>query len=227
MIEQIVLPPDLSTVIGSEKQEFAVKADRDNPSKNSFSLISLGAVFVFISSIATFFIMNPILHGKDLNIKINGVDTVVNAGNLNPIIVPMIIVGLFFVIGVSVLIYGIYSLLKKGGYFVGTSARLIKYREGKIKSIDWGQFTGNIEVSGKTEKGNIALEMKTGRIVSRRAGSSRMGRGHNIEKYVPDVTYMGGVPNPFEIEQICRKNIKAMNPTPATTDQAVKSSQTI
>jgi hypothetical protein len=38
---------------------------------------------------------------------------------------------------------------KKGGYFVGTQVRLIHYQKGIIRSIDWEQFSGDIEVSSK------------------------------------------------------------------------------
>ena len=40
--------------------------------------------------------------------------------------------------------------------------------------------------------------MKTGRMVSRKSGSS----------YVPDVVYILGIPAAYEIEQICRKRIE-------------------
>lgn len=103
---------------------------------------------------------------------------------------------------------GIYMMRKKGGYFVGTQTRLIHYRKGTIRSIDWEQFSGDIEVSGNDEKGNISLQMRSGKMVSRNKGSS---------KYVPNVVYMTRIPNPFEVERICRKRIKENDPTPAVT----------
>jgi hypothetical protein len=44
--------------------------------------------------------------------------------------------------GRAMLAGGIRSLFRKGGYFVGTSTRLIHSYKGKIRSIDWEQFSG-------------------------------------------------------------------------------------
>ena len=60
---------------------------------------------------------------------------------------------------------GTSLIFKKGGYFVGTPTRLVRYQNGNIRSIDWEQFSGDIEVSGRDPKGNISLQMRTGRVV--------------------------------------------------------------
>ena len=97
-------------------------------------------------------------------------------------------------------------MFRKGGYFVGTPLRLIHYYKGKMRSIDWEQFSGDIEVNGDINKGSISLKMRTGRMVSRKNGP---------DQYVPDTIYMSKIPNAFEIERICRKRIKENDPTPA------------
>ena len=74
-----------------------------------------------------------------------------------------------------------------------------------MRSIDWEQFSGDIEVSGNVNKGNVSLQMRTGKMVSKKNGPDR---------YVPDVIYMSKIPNAFEIERICRKRIKENDPTP-------------
>ena len=89
---------------------------------------------------------------------------------------------------------------------MGTPLRLIHYHKAKMRSIDWEQFSGDIEVKGDINKGSIVLKMRTGRMVSRKNGPDR---------YVPDVIYMSKIPNAFEIERICRKRIKENDPTPA------------
>ena len=101
-------------------------------------------------------------------------------------------------------------MFRKGGYFVGTPLRLIHYRKGSIKSMDWEQFTGNMEISAKTrtQTGSISLQMRTGRMVSRKNGPDR---------YVPDVIYLSEVPYAQEIERICRRRIKENDPTPPST----------
>ena len=90
--------------------------------------------------------------------------------------------------------------------------RLIHYHKGNIRSIDWEQFSGDIELSGNNQKGNISLQMRTGRMVSRKNGPDR---------YVPDVIYISKIPNVFEIEKICRKRIKENDPTPPTTGHII------
>lgn len=101
--------------------------------------------------------------------------------------------------------FGIYSLLKKGGYFIATPLRLITFQNGTVRSIDWEQFSGDIEINGNEFEGNLALQMRTGRMISSKNSGSR---------YVPDTIYLTGIPNVFEIEQICRKRIKENDPTP-------------
>jgi hypothetical protein len=119
--------------------------------------------------------------------------------------VPALIIGLFILIGLGLFGSGLYLLFKKGGYFVGTPTRLISLQKGKYRSVDWEQFSGDIEVTGNERKGTIRLGMRTGKIVSSKNGPDR---------YVPDELYISGIPNVFEIEQSCRKRIKENDPTP-------------
>jgi len=176
MIENTRLPANLITIVGSESKDFAVKAGRAQPRKQSYALIIFGAFWTAFTS------------------------------NLEPILFPALIIGLFVLIGIGMLSGGIYSLFKKGGYFVGTSTRLIHSYKGKIRSIDWEQFSGDIELSGDTLTGSISLQMRTGRMVSRKNGPDR---------YVPDVIYISKIPYVFEVEKICRRRIKENDPTPA------------
>jgi len=148
--------------------------------------------------------------GKEVHFTSNGVPKVASLENLSPIIIPAIIIGFFVLIGIGIISWGIYSVFKKGGYFVGTPTRLVNFQNGNIKSIDWEQFSGYIEVNGNTQKGNILLQMRTGQMVSRKNGPNR---------YVPDVVYISEVPNVYEIEEICRKRIKENDPTPTTSAQ--------
>jgi len=195
MIENISLPQDLSVNIGSESKDFAVKASRAQPLKKSFSLIIFGTVWLAFTSIFLFSFLTS-----------NGAPTVADTGNLD--LMPVLIIGIFVLVGIGMLGFGIYSLFRKGGYFVGTPTRLVNYQKCNIRSIDWEQFSGDIKVNGNAQKGNISLKMRTGRMISRENGPDR---------YVPDVIYISGIPNVFEIEQICRKRIKENDPTPPTT----------
>ena len=207
-MENTILPQDLSSTVGSENKDFSVKAKRAQPLKKSFSIILFGTVWTAFTSIFVFAFLGPIFQGKEVHFKSNGVPTVASPDNLGPIVMPAIFIGIFVLVGIGMLSWGIYSIFKKGGYFVGTPTRLVHYQNGNIRSIDWEQFSGDIEVNGNAQKGNISLQMRTGRMVSRK---------NEPDRYVPDVIYISEIPNVYEIEQICRKRIKENDPTPTTT----------
>lgn len=201
-----MLPQQLSYSIGSESKDFAVMAGRAQPLKSSLSIIFLGTVWTAFTSFFVVLFLGPLFLGKEVHFKVNGVPTVASLHNLDPIIMPAIFISVFVLIGIGMLLLGIYSLFQNGGYFVGTPARLIHFNKGNIRSIDWEQFSGDIEVNGDTIKGSISLQLRTGRMVSRKNGP---------DMFVPDVIYIAEIPDVFEVEQICRKRIKENDPTPA------------
>jgi len=208
MVENTRLPEALSSIIGSESKDFAIKAGRAQPRKISLSLILFGIAWTAFTSIFVVVFLGPLFVGKEVHFESNGVPTVASPDNLGPILVPALIIGLFVVIGIGMISFGIYSMSKKGGYFVGTPLRLIHYHKGNIRSIDWEQFSGDIALSGDRQKGNISLQMRTGKMVSRKNGP---------DKYVPEVIYISEIPYVFEIEKICRARIKENDPTPPAT----------
>lgn len=212
MIDDIFLPDDLNTVIGSEKKEFAVKAKRAQPGKASVFLILFGLAWLAFTSIFFVAFLGPLFVGKEVGFTTNGVETVAGPDNLGPILMPALIIGIFVLVGVALLGFGIYTLLKKGGYFVGTPTRLIHYQNGSVRSIDWEQFSGDIEVKGDELQGNIALQMRTGRMVSSK---------NSPDRYVPDTIYISGIPDVFDIEQVCRKRIKENDPTPPAIERDI------
>jgi len=207
MTENITLPPNLNAAIGSEKKDFAVKAGRAQPRKNSISTIRFGVVWTAFTSIFVFTFLGPLFQGEEVHYELNGVPTVASPDDLDSILMPGIIIVVFVLIGISVLSWGIYLLFKKGGYFVGTPTRLVHYQNGNIRSIDWEQFSGEIELNGNDHKGNISLQMRTGRMVSRK---------NEPDRYVSDVIYISEISNVFEVEQFCRRRIKENDPTPPT-----------
>jgi hypothetical protein len=109
---------------------------------------------------------------------------------------------LFVGIGVVVFLYGVYMLLQKGGYFIATKSGLIKYRKGKIKITDWHQFSGNTKVTNHNLYGNIAMELITGKYVSRHNDSD------NSKRYVPDIIHIVGIENPIQIANKCKLHIE-------------------
>jgi hypothetical protein len=205
MIENISLPEELSLALGSESKEFAVISNHAQPPGKSVSSILFGVVWLAFISIFVFLFLGPLFKGEEVHFTADDVPVVAGPGNLGPITGPAIFLGIFLLIGIGVLGSGIYSLFKKGGIFVGTATRLVHFNKGNIRSIDWEQFSGDIEVKGKTQNGTITLVMRTGKMVSRKNGPDR---------YVPDIIYISGIPDVFEVEQICRKRIKENDPTP-------------
>lgn len=199
------LPQRLEQIVGAETKEFAVKTTRLQPIKKTLSLFIFGTFWLTITGIVGFAFFGPILMGEEVHFTSNGVPGVAGPGNLKPLMMPGIIVIVFTIIGVALLIGSINILFSSGGYFVGTPTRLIFYNNGISRSIDWEQFSGDIEVSGTDQKGTIAIQMRTGTTDS-------------DNNYTPGIVYICGVPDVFEIEQICRKRIKENDPTPVSTN---------
>ncbi|MDR2861531.1 MAG: hypothetical protein LBV07_03160 [Syntrophobacterales bacterium] len=198
------LPPELQSVIGAEKIDFSVLAKRNKPANQSIYIIFFGLVWTAFTSIFVIGFFGPLFKRGEVHFKVNGVPTTGSWENLEPMIFPALLIGVFVLVGIGILSWGLYSFFQKGGYFVGTASRLLSYHKGKIYSFDWEQFTGNMEINKK--KGDISLQLRYGKMVSRK---------NSPDKFVPDIVYISGTPDILEIEKICRKRIKENDPTPA------------
>ena len=206
MLDKYDLPQNLLTVIGEEKIDFSVKAKRAKPVKNSMGVIFFGAIWTAFTSIFVYAFLGPLFVGEEVHFTSNDIPTVASPDNLEPIILPAIIIGVFVLIGLLMLGFGLYSLFRKGGYFVGTPLRLISYQNGNVRSIDWEQFSGDIVVKGNEINGDLSLQMRTGKMVSSK---------NNRNRYVPETIYLTGIPDVYQVEKICRARIKENDPTPA------------
>lgn len=198
MPANIALPQELSSSLGNEAQDFAVKAERALPVRKCVSLIVLGLLWTVFMSMFWVTLLGPVLMGQEATFKVNGVQTAVGPGNLAPLLFPGIVIGVLTLAGLVFLLWGVVSLFREGGYFVGTASRLVFFKNGNIRSMDWGNFSGDIDIHGNDQKGDISLRMSSGKMES-----SRYGR----DRYVADMIYMAGIPNVFEIEKIIRKRI--------------------
>lgn len=198
------IPSDFQSVIGSEKMDFSIIAKRKKPLKKSFFIIAFGMFWTGFISIFVVVFLGPIFRGEEAHFTTNGVPTTASWDNFKPMIGPALIIGFFVLIGLAMLFWGFYSMLQKGGYYVGTPNRLIHYYKGNITSYDWEQFSGNMEVN--SIKGDISMELRTGSMESTR---------NRPDKYVPNIVYISGVEGVLEIAEICRKRIKENDPTPA------------
>ncbi len=197
------LPQDLRRVIGDEKIEFSVFAKRKQPKQSSYGTIIFALLWLTIPSIASYIFFKPLFVGEEVHFEVDDVPTTASWDDFEPMLIPSLLLILFLVIGIAVLIGGLISLFKKGGYYVGTKTRLINYRKGMIKYYDWEQFTGNIEVNFK--KKNISLEMRRGRM---------RHRDDRSDEFVPEVLHLSGIEDIVQVERICRERIKENDPTP-------------
>jgi hypothetical protein len=204
-MEERGLPVELRNMIGSEEIDFEVKAAHAKPLRSAWFFILFGAAWTAFSMIFVIAFLGPLFLGQEVHFESNGVPTTASPDNLSPIILPAIIIGIFVLIGIIFMAWGTASLFVRGGYFIGTTTRLISFNNGKLRSIDWEQFSGDIEVNGTQEKGNLSLRMRTGSMVSRKNAPS---------EYVPEVINLVGIKDVYDIERICRQRIKENDPTP-------------
>jgi hypothetical protein len=200
----LTLPTDLKSVIGTENIDFSILAKRKHPLIKSWGMIGFGVIWsAFISLFVIAFIV-PIFKGEEVQFKVNDVPASGSIENFDSLVFPVLLISVFVIVGIAILISGIYSLFQKGGHYVATENRLIHYHNGTIKSYDWEQFSGNMELNN--EKGDISLELRTGKMVSRK---------DKPDEYVPDILYISGITSVLETEIICRKRIREHDPTPA------------
>ena len=198
-------PIELTNIISPEITDFIVKSRRNYPEKKAYSLFIFSLIWNAFISIFVITFLAPILKGKEVHFKTNDVPTTGSLENWKPILVPGLFISLFVAVGIGMFIWSLVLYFQKGSYFAGTETRFIKYRNGEITVTDWEQFTGNIRISNKNNYGNLEFELRTGKMKNRDKGSN---------KFVPDIIYMAGIDNVFEIEKKCRIRIKENDPTP-------------
>ncbi|MFN8239442.1 MAG: hypothetical protein U0X39_01665 [Bacteroidales bacterium] len=203
MLENIELPEELLINIGSESKDFSIRSKLRRPVSRSvgriFGLVWLGFISVFI-----WVFLGSVIQGGSQDVIINGENTTISPDNLKPATFLIIFFGVFVAIGLYMIIPGIAGMLQKGGYFVGTPARLVRYQKKVINSYDWSQFSGNIELRGTNERGSLTIELKTGTMVSSKSG----------RRYVPDIVYMIGISGAYDIEKIIRRRINENDENP-------------
>ena len=194
------LPLELLSVINGESQDFAVKAKKAYPIQSSIGAICFGLFWLAFTSVFWATFLGPVFQGQEVHFRSNGVPVTAGPGNLQPLLFPAIFIGIFTIIGICILSYGIRALNTPGPWFVATPTRLIIWAPHVLRTIDWKQFDGSLSVAGNDNDGTITIEMRTGVMVSQRNGPSQ---------YVPDKIYIVGIPNAISIEEICRKKITA------------------
>ncbi|MBI5008248.1 MAG: hypothetical protein HZB98_01040 [Bacteroidia bacterium] len=206
MLQSIELPEELNISLGSESRDFAVKGTFAQPVIASVSGILFGAAWLGFTIFMMSFFLGPGFIKGAIQSFTSSESSASTEGGVTGYLFFIVFFGIFLSVGLYVFLKGIFSLLKRGGYFVGTPTRLVNFRRGRLISTDWEQFTGNISVRGNNKKGSITLVLRSGKMISGKGGS----------RYVPDVIYILGIEGAFDIEQICRKRIKENDPTPSS-----------
>jgi hypothetical protein len=192
------LPEELLINIGTETKEFSVKSRFQRSPSRYIGQVGFGIVWLSFVLGFAWLALGDLITGGSTDAIVNGEPVTITADNLKSGLPLIIFLGVFISIGLGVIISGLFSMFKSGGWFVGTPNRLIWFRKGVLKSLDWSQFNGNIEIKGSNKRGNLTLEMKTGSMKRSKGGSY----------YVPDVVYFIGIPDVYEIEKIVRRRIE-------------------
>lgn len=200
------LPIDLKKIIENEKIDFSIKAKRNYPLNKSVGTLVFGLFWTAFVSIFIFAFFGPLFKNEEVHFKSNDVPVTASMDDLSELVIPGIIIGLLTLAGLWMIVYGIYMLIQKGGYFVGTETRLIQYRNGETNITDWEQFTGNVKIKAKNNFGDLEYELRTGKMESRKNQS---------DKFVPNIIYIPGIANIYDIEKKCKIRIKENDPTPA------------
>lgn len=202
------IPQEAFAAIGSENIDFAIKSKHEKPIKESLDKIYFSIFWLALTSIGVFHLLQPVFQNKVISFTSGGIKVIAGPGNLEPIIMPLLGFGIFVLAGIIIFYIGLSSLLKDGGYYIGTPTKLIYYGKKNIKSTDWGQFTENIEITGDNQKADLAMRLKTGITINTKKG----------EQYIPDMIYICGISNVFEIANLCRKRIEENRSIPLTTN---------
>lgn len=201
-------PSEITQYANGESIDFCVKAKRASSFGTAMAGFIFGLLWTGFTSIFVAAFFGPLFFGKDVHIKVNGRPVVASLDNLEPLLIPAIFIGIFMLIGLVILFFSVMSFFKEGPWILATPQRLLTVSKGEVKSYDWEQFTGSTTLKGNNVSGEVVLEMRTGRMVSRKNGPDR---------YVPDRLYMVSIPDAVNIEQMCRQRIKEHDPTPANT----------
>lgn len=200
------LPTDLKKIIENENIDFSLKAKRRYPLNKSFTGIFFGIAWCAFISIFFIAFFGPLFKNEEVHFTANGIPVIANMENLSELLVPGLIIGLFAIVGLVIIFSSLYSLIQKGGYFVGTPTRMIQYRNGSFIITDWEQFTGSVKIKAKNNFGDLEYELRTGKTQTQK---------NKPDKFVPDIICISGIENIYDIEKKCKIRIKENDPTPA------------
>ena len=184
MITNAELPAELQQAASEADQiDFILRYASDYPKEYAYPLLGFGSCWTLFTLffIAVFF--GPFVLYGEVDIEINGVPTHITEDNIFELYIPASFLGIFVIIGLTLLIHGLTSAFAKGGWYIGHKDGLSYRKKDKTELTKWEDFS-SVEVKGEGKKGDVILKLKTG------------GEFH-----------ISGIPDPQKISQICQLHI--------------------
>lgn len=201
MQEQI--PDILRQTIGNENTDFVIRTKRGTSIKGAAFLIILGSLWTLINLLIFISFIIQITSQTDMGLSVSSVLSANQHVSLDSSLADKIKsgigIGLFLVIGLVLLGLGINAFFAKGAWFVATPSRLISCRKNKIRSVDWREIKGGVDVSGDNDKGDVLIGLS-----SAFKNQWPILSGGNF-------FYMIGIQDALKIADICRKRIEENN----------------
>ncbi|AZQ44296.1 hypothetical protein [Nonlabens ponticola] len=191
------IPSHIYQVIDKEEVLFKTKNRWFYPRRKSYKLMGFALFWnLFVGVIATMFFGPLITEGK-VSFTQNDVPVTGSLDDWEPLLFPALFIGLFVIVGLSLIGYTLWTLFKPGGGFIATDTRLISYGSSNYKSYEWSAFTGTIEVLNYKGRGSLIIDLRT--------GTTKKSNKQTVVK--PDQLYLENLDDPIKAEHICRKQI--------------------
>ncbi len=200
MRKDVDLPNDVYKILNGERIEISFKSKRKNPFVKSIFKLLFALAWLISSILFAYIFIKPLFNNGDIEFEFNGEVFTGNLDNIDPVLPMILFLSFFVAMGIYLLLRALFLLFQKGGYFVATPVRLIYYYKGKVKFYNWSEFNGNMKIN--SNNGDIVLELKTGKIVYTENSPSR---------YEPEIIYISGIVNVFNVEKILRGLINKAN----------------
>lgn len=174
------VPKDLQDIINKEdKIDFLVKSDKYETKYNGISLILLWLIWLIWNIYTVIIKWNTLLPDMEKEIKVYWIASA-------------------FAVWLCLTFYGLYRIMRDGGYFVWTSDKLIRYMKWNITNMNWKDFKNIVDIKGDTYKWRIL--MFNDKVAKETYSSVTISNKGLI--------YMWGIDNYQEIWQLCKKRIE-------------------
>lgn len=177
------IPPKLASAIRHEDIGFITNTKRNVPTKESIKNI-ISSLFMCGFMGFFFYVFSKGQY----------------AYSSKGISVPFIFLCIMMFFSIFALVRSLQESFRKGGYFVGTPAKLIHFKNNKFYYYEWSHFTGNIEID--FDQHDLSLHLR---------------KGHEISKeFIRDTLYLSGIEDIDRIASYCTDRIKLNDPTPSS-----------